>query len=176
MEFIDFVKEFIRGGGYCMNWLEQRKYELAPLFKSRLNYLLSGKTFVLMTDDKRSWFEDYFLKNINSNQSRPLLPFVSMKSLGVDYKNLNSDVDSLNDLLDIVFPNGYIYFYIGSNGGKMANIAKSKDDSFIWLFDEQLSNSLYLSSNDKEVDIKLLTLFMLFDACVDAVVFSRVKF
>lgn len=175
-DFTSFVRDFIRSGGYAMNWLEKVKYEITPLFKSRLKYLLNGSTFIIITDDKRSWFEDYFLKNINSSSNyRPLLPFISMKSLGVlqDYVN-NNDIDLLNDLLNMTFPNGYIYFYIGDGGNKI-NIAKSKDDSFIWLFDEQLSDSLYLSSDDKEVDIKLITLYMLFEACVDATIFSRVS-
>lgn len=172
MEFASFVKEYIRSGDYSMNWLENVKNEITPLFKSRLKYLLNGSTFIIVTDTKRTWFKEYFLANINSKDTRPFLPFVSIDFIGI---NPNDDIGSTNDLLSLMFPNGYIFFYIGDSFDTRLNLVKSKNDSFIWLFDDNLSNSLYLSSNDNEADIKLITLFKLFDACVDSVIFSRVN-
>ncbi len=81
----------------------------------------------------------------------------------------------LNDLLDISFPNGFIYFYIGSASDKKSLIAKSRDDSLLWLFDEQLQDSFYLNSKDKDLDVKLITLYKLFDTSLDAILFSKVS-
>ncbi|MBK1993598.1 hypothetical protein FSE90_04950, partial [Campylobacter novaezeelandiae] len=66
------------------------------------------------------------------------------------------------------------YFYIGSTTDKKSLIAKSKDDSLLWLFDEQLQNSFYLNSKDKDLDAKLISLFKLFDSSLDAILFSKV--
>ena len=44
----------------------------------------------------------------------------------------------------------------------------------MWLFDEQAQNSFYLSSSDEMLDIKLLSLYKLFDKSVDVVLFAKV--
>ncbi|EAI3451748.1 TPA: hypothetical protein R4976_001748, partial [Campylobacter jejuni] len=54
-------------------------------------------------------------------------------------------------------------------------IAKSRDDSLLWLFDEQLQDSFYLNSKDKDLDIKLISLYQLFDVSLDAILFSKVQ-
>ncbi|MCD8213733.1 MAG: HobA family DNA replication regulator [Campylobacter sp.] len=144
---------------------------------SRLQFLLNGCTFVVVTDDERSWFETYLLKKINrSSNSRPLLPFVSLKALypALDEINSKEQILLLQDMLNIAFPNGYVYFYIGKAIDKRAAIAKSTESSYMWLFDEQAQNSFTLNSSDENLDVKLLTLFKLFDKSIDAVLFAKV--
>lgn len=80
-DFLSFTLENIRNGGTFMAWMESRRLEWAPLMAARLRYLLEGRTFVLMCDEQRAWYEEYFLANINSKTTRPMLPFVSLKSL-----------------------------------------------------------------------------------------------
>lgn len=174
-DFLAHTLENIRAGGNFMAWMESRRLEWAPLMAARLKYLLEGHTFVLMCDESRSWYEEYFLKNINAKASRPMLPFVSLSSIYRKKIHNQEDIALLNDLLELTFPNGYIYFYIGSANDKKSQIAKSKDDSLLWLFDEQLQNSFYLNSKDKDLDIKLISLFKLLDMSLDAILFSKVS-
>lgn len=61
-DFLSFTLENIRNGGAFMAWLESRRLEWAPLMAARLKYLLEGRTFVLMCDEQRSWYEELFLK------------------------------------------------------------------------------------------------------------------
>ncbi len=174
-DFLSFTLENIRNGGAFMAWMESRRLEWAPLMAARLKYLLQSRTFILMCDEQRSWYEEYFLKNINSKANRPMLPFVSLNSLYRKKIQNAEDIALLNDLLDISFPNGYVYFYIGNATDNKSLIAKSKDDSLLWLFDEQLQDSFYLNSEDKDLDIKLITLYKLFDMSLDAILFSKVQ-
>ena len=55
-------------------------------------------------------------------------------------------------------------------------IAKRKDDSFMWVLDEHLQNSFYLQTSDDNLDIKLIQLFKLLDKSIDAVLFAEVTF
>lgn len=158
-----------------MAWMESRRLEWAPLMVARLKLLLEGKSFVMLCDEPRAWYESYFLKNINAKANRPLVPIFSLNAL-CDKKIQNKeDILLLNDLLDVAFPNGFVYFYVGSSLDKRANIAKSKDDSLLWLFDEELQNSFYLSSKDRDLDEKLISMFKLFDKSLEAILFARVS-
>ncbi|TQR33725.1 hypothetical protein DMB92_02230 [Campylobacter sp. MIT 99-7217] len=174
-DFLQFTLENIRAGGTFMSWLEKRRLEWAPLIAARLRLLIEGKSFILICDSERSWYEEYFLKNINAKSNRPLVPIFSLSSLC--NKNIQSkeDILLLNDLLDVAFPNGFVYFYIGSGLDKKSNIAKSKDDSLLWVFDEELQNSFYLSSKDENLDEKLISMYKLFDKSLEAILFSKVS-
>ncbi|MDL0089114.1 HobA family DNA replication regulator [Campylobacter gastrosuis] len=178
-EFMKWTLDAIRKEGISMNWMEERRVEWALLLAPRLKHLLNGKTFIVITDEDRSWFETYLLKNINKpGLLRPLLPFVSLKSFYPNADELTSkeQILLLEDMLSIALPNGYVYFYIGKSSSKRADIAKLNDDSYMWLFDEQMQNSFYLSSTDENLDTKLLTLFKLFNKSIDATLFAEISF
>ena len=81
----------------------------------------------------------------------------------------------LQDLLNIALPNGYIYFYVGKGSSKLSLLAKNSDNSYMWLFDEQAQNSFYLNSQDGLLDIKLLSLFKLFDKSLSEILLGRVN-
>lgn len=173
MDFSKFLLNSIQQGSIHHSWMEERRLEWGPLMLSRLRFLLEGRSFILCTDEERIWYERYILANINSSTKRPLLPFFSINQLFL--KKLNSELDlaMVNDLLDLSFPKGFVYFYIGKSFGDFARLARSKDDSLLWLFDEQLQNSFYLSSNDKDLDFKLISLYKLLDESLDGLLFSR---
>lgn len=172
-DFLSFVKDYINSQGVMYNWLDSRRFEISPLLSSRLRFLLDGKAFIVITDDERAWFEEYFLGLINSKSARPLMPFFSLKGFKVD--NYDNNEDLLDDVLSLTFPNGYIYIYVGKDNSKMAKLAKSKNDSLLFIFDEEYDNSFCIKSNDEHKDIKLITIAQLINACVDALIFARVK-
>lgn len=154
-----------------LSWMEERRLEWVPLASSALQSLLDGKSFVVLSDSKREWFESYILSSINrKTNNRPHLPFLSLKSFFPDINSIknNEDVELLEDMLSIAFPQGHIYFYVGVSNDIGSQIAKRRDDSFVWMFDEKMQNSFHLSSKDKDLDIKLLQLFKLFDKSLDA--------
>ncbi len=160
-----------------LSWMEERRLEWSPLATSALQALLDGKTFLFLSDFDRIWFESYVLSSINHKTSkRPYLPFISLNSFFPDVNNIktNEDIELLEDMLSIAFPQGHIFFYVGTSNDIKFQIAQRKDDSFIWIFDEKIQNSFFLSSNDKRLDIKLIELLKLFDKSIDAVLHSEV--
>lgn len=163
-----------------MSWMEERREEWSPLLASRLKFLLDGRVFLMICDEKREWFLRYFLSNINKHTIdaplRPLLPFFSLNAL---YPNLSSvetkeDFALLDDLLEITFSNGFVYFYIGHSDAKFAQIAKRRDDSYMWLVDAKSQNGFFISEKDEIFDAKLLSLYKLFDKSIEAVISSQV--
>lgn len=175
MEYLRFLLDTIRDGGVFMSWLESRRLEFAPLMSAKFRLMLEGKAFVLMCDDERAWYEQYFLQNINSKPYRPLVPIFSLSSFYKGEFKKTDDIALINDMLEIAFPQGFVYFYIGSNLDEKFKIARSKDESLLWLFDEQLQNSFLLNSKDGDRDEKLVSLYKLFDKSLDAILFSKVQ-
>ena len=158
---IEWTLENIRNEGESLRWMELRRMEWVPLLASRLKYLFDGASFLFFCDDEREWFEKYFLQNINrKDNSRPILPFINLRSL---YPRLDkiSTVEErmlLEDMLSISFPNGFVYFYVGKQGTRLAQVAESRNDSFLWMIDDaEEQNSFYVAnSNDENIDFKLM--------------------
>jgi hypothetical protein len=178
-QFLKWTLEEIRKEGSMMSWMEEKRFEWVPLCASMLKNLLDGHTFIVLTDDERAWFCNYMLRSINAqNKERPLMPFVSLRTF---YPNLyqiktKEDIELLENLLAQTFPSGYTFFYIGKNSDTKMQIAKRKDDSFMWVLDEHLQNSFYLQTSDDNLDIKLIQLFKLLDKSINAVLFAEVTF
>lgn len=175
MDYLRFLLETIREGGVFMSWLEARRLEFAPLMAAKFRLMLEGKSFVLMCDESRAWYERYFLQSINAKAYRPFVPIFSLDNFYPHKIKNNDDIVLLNDLLETAFPNGFVYFYVGEKRDKRFEIARSRDESLLWLFDEQLQNSFLLDSKDTNLDEKLITLYKLFDKSLDAILFSRVS-
>ncbi len=178
-KFLKWTLDNIRKDGSMMSWMEEKRFEWVPLNVSMLKNLLDGHTIIVITDDERDWFCNYLLNDINKlSKNRPLLPFISLKAI---YPNLNTlktkeDIELLENMLLQSFPQGYTYFYIGKNNNIKMQIAKRRDDSFIWVMDEHLQNSFFLSSNDENLDIKLIQLYKLLDKSINALLFAEVDF
>ena len=158
-----------------LEWLENRKEHWIPLLAAKMKLLYNGYSFVVLCDESRSWFGEYIVRKINENQGvRPLLPFFSFSSCCKNEIKSQEDIDLLNDMLSLSFSNGFIYFYIGKGDHINAKIAKSHEDSYLWLIDEALPNSFQLSENDEYLDIRLLQLFKILNKSIDAVLFGEV--
>ena len=160
-----------------MSWMEEKRFEWVPLNASMLKNLIEGHTIIVITDDEREWFCNYMLGDINKlSNNRPLLSFISLKAVYPNLNNLKTkeDIELLENMLYQTFSNGFTYFYIGKNNSVKMQIAKRRDDSFIWVMDEHLQNSFYLSSNDENLDIKLIQLYKLLDKSINALLFAEV--
>ncbi len=176
-EFLKWTIETIRNDKGINSWLEERKFEWVPLVSNCLNYLLSGTSIILVTDTDREWFGKYIINSINRpKRLRPIVPIYLIKSI---YPNLDSvknreDVEHLFDMLNLSFSNNYIFWYIGKGDDRRATIAKRRDDSFLWVLDEEMQNSFFLESFDELLDIKLLEMFRLFDKSLSATIFGEI--
>lgn len=175
-DFLKFSLDTIREGGSSMSWLEARRLELVPLLAARLRFLLEGRSFVLLCDEERAWYQNYILQKINAKPYRPLIPMYALSSLYHNKLKTSEDIVLLNDLLEITFAKGFVYFYIGTNLDFKFQIATSRNDSLLWIFDEELQNSFHLSSKDVNLDEKLISLFKLLDKVFDALLFGELKF
>lgn len=161
----------------CMSWLEDRREEWTPLLASRLKFLLDGRAFVIICDDETEWFGNYMVSKVNHTaNSRPLLPFFTLKSLYKNYSNISTieEMKLVDDMLNLSFANGIVYFYIGKGDCRRSQIAKNHEDSYMWLIDERAQNSFYLSGQDEMLDMKLIQLFWIFNKSIDAVLFNEV--
>ena len=77
-------------------------------------------------------------------------------------------------MLNISFPNGYIFWYIGKGESKQSILPKYHANSFLWLIDETLPGSLTFNENDPTLDIKLLQMYKLFNKTLNAILFAEV--
>jgi len=177
-KFLKWTLDTIRKDGSMMSWMEEKRFEWVPLASSMLEKLLAGQTVIVITDDDRAWFGEYILKNINTNNNnRPLLPFVSIRTFFPNIHQLKTkeDVELLEDMLSQSFLNGYSFFYVGKSNDIKMQLAKRSDDGFLWVLDEHMQNSFYLSSADEMLDIKLIQLYRLLDKSINAVLFAEVS-
>lgn len=175
--FSAWTLEQIRKSDSSFAWMEEKRFEWVPLVATAINRLINAKTFLIITDHDREWLGEYMLKRFNkSTFDRPLLPILTFSSIfpHVDSIKDAEQIAILEDMLSLSFPNGYAYFYIGKGTHPRAKIAKSKDDSLMWLFNERAQNSFYLNEDDSELDVKLVQLISLFDKSIDAILFSEV--
>jgi hypothetical protein len=161
------------------SWMEEYRYEWAPLVKSAVTQLIEGKSVLLLTDMPRNWFGRYIQGNINAlNKNRPLLPVFPLTELFPNIEGLSStqDMQLLEDMLDIAYPHGYFIWYIGKGDHPFTKFAYRCDDSFLWIMDEELENSFLLKSHDEMLDIKLLQLYKLFDKTLSQALFGDLDF
>jgi hypothetical protein len=160
----------------CFSWMEEHRYEWAPLVKSAVDQILEGKTVLLLTDTPRKWFGNYILENVNDLQkNRPLLPVFPMVKMFPSLGTLSStqEIQLLEDMLDLSYPNGYFIWYIGKGNHPFTKLAYRCDDSFLWIMDEEVENSFSLRSSDEMLDIKLLQLYKLFDLTLSQALFGE---
>jgi hypothetical protein len=160
----------------CFSWMEEHRYEWAPLVKSAVDQILEGKTVLLLTDVPRKWFGKYILENINDLQkNRPLMPVFPMAKMFPSLGTLSStqEMQLFEDMLDLSYPNGYFIWYIGKGNHPFTKLAYRCDDSFLWIMDEEVENSFALRSSDEMLDIKLLQLYKLFDLTLSQALFGE---
>jgi hypothetical protein len=176
-DFAQWSLDAIREEGGSLSWLEEYRFEWSKTTAFALEQILNGKTIILITDEKRKWFEHYILSSINSiSLERPLIPIISIESIYPHYNNISGGemIDILDDMIGLSYKNDYFFWYIGKGDDKRSDLAKRKDESYFWLFDEDFNNAFTLKSYDTVLDIKLLQLYRLFDASLSATMFGEV--
>jgi hypothetical protein len=176
-DFAQWSLDAIREEGGSLSWLEEYRFEWSKTTAFALSQILNGKTVILITDEKRKWLEYYILTSINTLElDRPLVPIVSIDSLYAHYNNLSGGemIDFVEDMISQSYKDDYFFWYIGRGEDKRSDIAKRKDESYFWLFDEDFNNAFTLKSYDTSLDIKLLQLFKLFNASLNATMFGEV--
>ncbi len=176
-DFAQWTLDTIREEGGSLSWLEEQRFDWTTTTSQALEQILSGKTIILITDEKRKWLETYILSSINSaNMDRPLLPIVSIDSLYQHYSHVSSGekIDIVEDMISISYKEDYFFWYIGKGDDKKSDIAKRKENSYFWIFDEDFHNGFELKSYDPILDIKLLQLYRLYDASLSATMFGEI--
>lgn len=178
-EFTNWTVQTIREDRLIGSWMEERKFDWIPIVSKTIkNIIDKNKSILIITDDDRDWFLTYVLNKINSSSNnRPLLPFYNFNGFIKNSDKITTDdeVAYVKDLLNISFPNGYIFWYIGRGQNKKATLAKVSKNSFLWLLDEDGQNSFNLKSHDEALDMKLLQLYRLFDKTLDAILFAQIE-
>ncbi len=160
----------------CFSWMEEHRYEWAPLVKSAVEQMLEGKSVLLLTDVPRRWFGKYILENVNDlSKNRPLLPLFPLAKIFPNVGSLSStqEMQLLEDMLEISFPNGYFIWYIGKGDHPFTKLAYRRDGNFLWIMDEEVENSFAFRSSDEHLDIKLLQLYKLFDMTLSEALFGE---
>jgi len=176
-DFKEWSLDTIREEGGSFSWLEEQRFDWSTTTSLALEQILNGKTIILITDRKRKWLETYILSSINAPEhNRPLLPIVSIDSMYQHYNGVSGGemIDIVEDMINLSHKEDYFFWYIGKGDDKRADIAKRKDNSYFWMFDEDYLNAFNLKSYDKALDIKLLQLYKLFDASLNAAMFGEV--
>jgi len=178
-QLLKWTLETIREEESCFSWMEEYRYEWAPLVKNAVLQAVEGKTILVITDESRKWFGKYILNSINDlGKNRPLLPFYQLTECFPNLQNINStqEIQLLEDMLDISYPNGYYIWYIGRGDHPYTKLAYRNHDNFLWVLDEEVQNSFALRSLDPLLDIKLLQLYKLFDMTLSATLFGDLDF
>ena len=176
-DFAQWSLDAIREEGGSLSWLEESRFEWSKTTAFALEQVLEGKTIILITDEKTKWLEHYILSSINTaSHERPLIPIVSIDNLCVHYNSISGGemIDIVDDMISLSYKEDYFFWYIGKGDNKRSDIAKRKDNSYFWMFDEDFTNAFTLKSYDKNLDIKLLQLYKLFDASLNATMFGEV--
>ncbi len=176
-DFAQWSLDAIREEGSSLSWLEEQRFEWSKTTAYALEQVLEGKSIILITDEKRNWLEQYILSSLNSESpNRPLIPIVSIDALFVHYGSISGGemIDVVDDMISLSHKDDYFFWYIGKGDDKRSDIAKRKDNSYFWMFDEDFNDAFTLKSYDKHLDIKLLQLYKLFDASLNATMFGEV--
>lgn len=176
-DFAQWSLDAIREEGGSLSWLEEDRFEWSKTTAYALNQILNGKTVILITDVKRKWLENYILTSINSlSLERPFIPIISIDSLCTHYNDFSGGemTDILEDMISQSYKDDFFFWYIGKGDDKRSDIAKRKGESYFWIFDEDFNNAFTLKSYDTSLDIKLLQLFKLFNASLNATMFGEV--
>ncbi len=176
-DFAQWSLDAIREEGGSLSWLEEQRFDWTTTTSHAIDQILNGKTIIIITDEKRKWLEEYIVSSINSELlERPLLPIVSIDSLYAHYNTISGGqkIDILDDMLSLSYKDDYFFFYIGSGEDKRSDIAKRRDNSYFWIFDEDFHNAFAMKSYDSHLDIKLLQLYKLFNASINAAMFGEV--
>ncbi|MFA5501083.1 MAG: HobA family DNA replication regulator [Sulfurovaceae bacterium] len=177
-KLLTWTLQAIREENSDFSWMEEYRFEWTPLVSNALSRIIEGQSVLILTDPNTRWFGHYIQHKINDIQkNRPFLPFYQLRKLFVSLDDMHSvqELQLVEDMLDISYPNGYIIWYVGRGDHPCTKLAFKRDDSFLWIIDDQVQNSFPLRGSDPQLDIKLLQLFKLFDKTLSAVLFGNLE-
>jgi len=175
---LEWTLTAIREESSDFSWMEEYRYDWVPVVHSVLERLMEGQAMLILTDPGRRWFEQYIANAINHpDKERPFLPVYSLRSLFQNLQALDSHdrLSLLEDMLEITYPQGYFFWYIGDGGHPYAKLSFRSEQNFQWLINEAINGNFVLRESDPLLDIKLLQLYRLFDRSVEAVMFGQVE-
>lgn len=172
MSISNWLDNYILANGE-FKWLSEKKIEFLSTIINKIDDVTTKETPVLiLTDKKREWFAEYIVESINTkSKHRPFLPFHNINKI---FKNKVEDEYTINlfgDMLSSSFDN-YILLYVGEIESLENKFAMKENSSIIWSLGKGTENSFYLDKNDKFLDMKLISLFMLFDEIINAYMFD----
>ncbi len=177
MDFNDWTLEQIRAEGASFSWMEELRFNWIPQVQNALKSILDGYSVIVVTDREFKWFSDYITSRVNLlDKNRPFIPIYNIDSLFPTAYSLNdaSDLDTLYDMFDISFSNGYLFWYIGSGEHKHYEYVEHKN-SIIWRLNHETEGLFSLNRNDPLIDIKLIQSFNLFDKALDATLVGDIE-
>ncbi len=178
MNFSDWTLEAIREEGASFSWMEEHRFNWIPQVQHALNNILNGYSVIVVTDREFKWFSEYIVDRINQlNKNRPFIPIYNIDCLFPSAYNLNdaSELDTLYDMFDISFSNGYLFWYIGSGRHKHYENIEQNKGSIIWRLNHETEGLFSLNRNDPLIDIKLIQSFNLFDKALDGALIGEVE-
>jgi len=177
-QLLKWTLDTIREEESCFSWMEEYRYEWAPLVKNAVSQVVEGKTVLIVTDESHEWFGNYIVNAINDlSKHRPLLPFYRLADNFPQLSTIKGteEIHLLEDMLELSYPNGYYVWYIGRGDHTLTKLAYRNQDNFLWVLDEEVQNSFALRSSDPLLDIKLLQLYKLFDTTLSAALFGDLE-
>ena len=175
---LNWTLDTIREEDSSFSWMEECRYDWVPVVQSAVSKIIEGQTVLILTDDKRGWYAKYVASKINNLQNeRPFLPVYTLKSMfpNLDKMNNAQELDLLEDMLDISYPNGYFIWYIGSADSAYTKFVFRNDENLLWIIDGDVPNSFYLRGGNASLDIKMIQLFKLFNKTIDAALFGDIS-
>jgi len=177
-QLLDWTLRTIREERSDFSWMEELRFDWTPLVRSAVEKIVEGQTVLVMTDENRRWFGHYILGAVNKPaRKRPFIPIYPLEAIFPNLRQIDTthEIEILEDMLEISFPGGYFFWYIGEGDPLHTKLAYRSEENFLWLFDEQVPGSFSLSGSDPLLDIKLLQLYKLFDRTLEATLFNEVS-
>lgn len=174
----DFVLRTIREdekNGIMCGWIEEKRFIILPNMARMIEHIMKGGSLIVLTDRDRQWFGDYIISFINQpHKGRPFFPITQVKYLHkmIDDNATEGGIrgfELISSMLDMLYQN-YRFWYIGKKN-VYANFAKSTDNGWYWIFDE---NDIF-NSNDERLEYKLISLFKLFDKAIVAAMLNKIS-
>ncbi len=178
MNFNDWTLEAIRKEGSPFSWMEEHRFNWIPQVSSSIAKVLDGYSIIVVTDREFRWYGDYIVDKINSiDKNRPFIPIYNIDCLFYGAYKLDNtqELDSLYDMFDISFANGYLFWYIGSGEHKHYEYIEQNKSSIIWRLNNEVEGLFSLRKSDPDVDIKLIQVFKLFDKALDAALIGEIE-
>jgi len=176
-QLLDWTLETIRAERSDFSWMEEFRFDWTPLVKSAVSRILEGQTVLLLTDSRREWFARYLLDALNHPECRrPFFPIYPLRAIFPNLETIENtqEIELLEDMLEISFPQGYFFWYIGEGGHPHTKLAYRSEENFLWLLDEQVPGSFPFRSRDPLLEIKMLQLYRLFDRTLEAALFNEI--